>query len=209
MGETYRSVDLAAEALILAISSVCDVRTTAHSGTERAVQWRRKIANEERKPSLISQTDKWEIEHKCGKGRCNGGVKSERREKTLVDFTHRQVGDTAQTWKGTRKREEELHELMTLEEYTETHKLENDGGKGHDLRPFTYSSILAATNSFSSESKLGEGGFGPVYKNSEGLLAILGVTIMAKLNFIALSTKLAIIPGYGDHLTVNLIGVSP
>ncbi|XP_022885253.1 G-type lectin S-receptor-like serine/threonine-protein kinase At1g11410 isoform X2 [Olea europaea var. sylvestris] len=63
------------------------------------------------------------------------------------------------------KLEEELEKMITLEEYTDTDELENNERKGHDLKLFTYSSILAATNSFSSENKLGEGGFGPVYKN--------------------------------------------
>ncbi|XP_034212737.1 G-type lectin S-receptor-like serine/threonine-protein kinase CES101 [Prunus dulcis] len=34
----------------------------------------------------------------------------------------------------------------------------------HDLNIFTYESVLAATCNFSQENKLGEGGFGPVYK---------------------------------------------
>ncbi|KAI4346178.1 hypothetical protein L6164_013250 [Bauhinia variegata] len=35
---------------------------------------------------------------------------------------------------------------------------------GHDINVFSYASVMAATNNFSSENKLGEGGFGPVYK---------------------------------------------
>ncbi|CAN6684245.1 unnamed protein product [Malus baccata var. baccata] len=43
--------------------------------------------------------------------------------------------------------------------------LRNDGKIGHhDLSVFSYSSILAATSNFAEENKLGEGGFGPVYK---------------------------------------------
>ncbi|XP_073131750.1 G-type lectin S-receptor-like serine/threonine-protein kinase At1g11330 [Henckelia pumila] len=61
-----------------------------------------------------------------------------------------------------RKREEEVQELLTLEGYTDTY--EDRGAKGHDLRLFTYASILAATDNFSYKNKLGEGGFGPVYK---------------------------------------------
>ncbi|KAK6158331.1 hypothetical protein DH2020_005645 [Rehmannia glutinosa] len=58
------------------------------------------------------------------------------------------------------KREEELQELLTLEGYTD----DNGGGKNHDLRLFTYASIQSATRNFSSDYKLGQGGFGPVYK---------------------------------------------
>ncbi|XP_022851137.1 receptor-like serine/threonine-protein kinase SD1-8 isoform X1 [Olea europaea var. sylvestris] len=63
-----------------------------------------------------------------------------------------------------KKKKEELRELMTLEGYTETHPVESDRGQGHHLRLFMYSSILRATGNFSSTNKLGEGGFGPVYK---------------------------------------------
>ncbi|KAK6137234.1 hypothetical protein DH2020_029023 [Rehmannia glutinosa] len=58
------------------------------------------------------------------------------------------------------KREEELQELLTLEGYTD----DNGGGKSHDLKLFTYASIQSATKNFSSDYKLGQGGFGPVYK---------------------------------------------
>ncbi|KAL2326096.1 hypothetical protein Fmac_025154 [Flemingia macrophylla] len=40
----------------------------------------------------------------------------------------------------------------------------DDLKKGHNLKVFNYSSIMAITNMFSSENKLGQGGFGPVYK---------------------------------------------
>lgn len=41
---------------------------------------------------------------------------------------------------------------------------ENDLKKGHGLKVFDYALVLAASNGFSSENKLGQGGFGPVYK---------------------------------------------
>ncbi|XP_061357604.1 G-type lectin S-receptor-like serine/threonine-protein kinase At1g67520 [Gastrolobium bilobum] len=41
---------------------------------------------------------------------------------------------------------------------------EDDLNEGHDLKVFSYSSVMVATNDFLSENKLGEGGFGPVYK---------------------------------------------
>ena len=40
----------------------------------------------------------------------------------------------------------------------------NNLNKGHGLQVFDYTLVVAATNEFSSENKLGQGGFGPVYK---------------------------------------------
>jgi len=40
----------------------------------------------------------------------------------------------------------------------------NDFKKGHGLKVFDYTLVVEATNGFSSENKLGQGGFGPVYK---------------------------------------------
>ena len=40
----------------------------------------------------------------------------------------------------------------------------NNRKKAHDVSVFSYECITIATNNFSLESKLGEGGFGPVYK---------------------------------------------
>lgn len=50
--------------------------------------------------------------------------------------------------------------------YDPVNELQNDYGNmgKHDLSVFTYESVLAATSNFSKENKLGEGGFGPVYK---------------------------------------------
>lgn len=41
---------------------------------------------------------------------------------------------------------------------------EDFNSKASNLQVFNYSSIRATTNDFSSENKLGEGGYGPVYK---------------------------------------------
>ena len=40
----------------------------------------------------------------------------------------------------------------------------NDRQASHDLQSFSFESISVATSNFSTENKLGEGGFGPVYK---------------------------------------------
>ena len=41
---------------------------------------------------------------------------------------------------------------------------ESDHDNGAEIHYFNLSTILTATNSFSDANKLGEGGFGPVYK---------------------------------------------
>ncbi|XP_006427565.2 G-type lectin S-receptor-like serine/threonine-protein kinase CES101 [Citrus clementina] len=53
-------------------------------------------------------------------------------------------------------------------ELTEANKHGNGGKKQIELPFFSFSSVCAATNNFSATNKLGEGGFGPVYK---GVLA--------------------------------------
>ncbi|XP_059431427.1 G-type lectin S-receptor-like serine/threonine-protein kinase CES101 isoform X2 [Corylus avellana] len=68
------------------------------------------------------------------------------------------------------KREQESNEEATLLELTtsnrfgDANEINNDGRKGQDLKVFSFASVVAATNNFSIENKLGQGGFGPVYK---------------------------------------------
>ncbi|KAK6913047.1 Serine-threonine/tyrosine-protein kinase, catalytic domain [Dillenia turbinata] len=63
-----------------------------------------------------------------------------------------------------RRREQFLHELISPVKCDDGSELEDSGREGHDLRFFGYASIMAATENFSSGNKLGQGGFGPVYK---------------------------------------------
>ncbi|XP_017407147.1 G-type lectin S-receptor-like serine/threonine-protein kinase At1g67520 [Vigna angularis] len=54
--------------------------------------------------------------------------------------------------------------LATCSRSSTMEDFEDDLKKGHGLTVFNYTSVMEATNRFSSENKLGQGGFGPVYK---------------------------------------------
>ncbi|ONI01793.1 hypothetical protein PRUPE_6G159000 [Prunus persica] len=61
--------------------------------------------------------------------------------------------------------ENELLEWMESDRSTgDVNGLQNDGKLGNNLTVFRYASVVAATTNFSEENKLGQGGFGPVYK---------------------------------------------
>ncbi|BFG35102.1 hypothetical protein CerSpe_213760 [Prunus speciosa] len=61
--------------------------------------------------------------------------------------------------------ENELLEWMESDRSTgDVNGLQNDGKMGNNLTVFSYASVMAATTNFSEENKLGQGGFGPVYK---------------------------------------------
>ncbi|KAM5586759.1 hypothetical protein ABKV19_005601 [Rosa sericea] len=59
---------------------------------------------------------------------------------------------------------QDMLNFMKSNRPTDANGLQNDGKRGQDLSVFSYASITAATCNFSNENKLGEGGFGPVYK---------------------------------------------
>ena len=60
--------------------------------------------------------------------------------------------------------EKQLLDLTTPDRLLDADELENDGNTGHNIRVFSFACIATDTNNFSPESRLGEGGFGPVYK---------------------------------------------
>ncbi|XP_058779676.1 G-type lectin S-receptor-like serine/threonine-protein kinase CES101 isoform X2 [Vicia villosa] len=65
------------------------------------------------------------------------------------------------------EKETEMQELAASNELYSIKDLKDDF-KEHDIKVFSYASILEATMDFSPENKLGQGGYGPVY---EGILA--------------------------------------
>lgn len=60
--------------------------------------------------------------------------------------------------------EDALFELTPTDTLGDINEIGNDGKKGNDLKIFAFATISAATNNFSSVNKLGQGGFGPVFK---------------------------------------------
>ncbi|KAG2716721.1 hypothetical protein I3760_03G141300 [Carya illinoinensis] len=69
-------------------------------------------------------------------------------------------------WDQDRDRESTLFNLTSSRRSGDTYEIMNNGKEGHDLKIFNFHSIVAATDNFSTENKLGEGGFGPVYKGN-------------------------------------------
>ncbi|XP_059646556.1 receptor-like serine/threonine-protein kinase SD1-8 isoform X2 [Cornus florida] len=70
------------------------------------------------------------------------------------------------TWKR-RKRSNRNQDLFPFGPSKTTSKDDELGmQKGHNLPLFRFATIAAATDNFSAENKLGEGGFGPVYKGT-------------------------------------------
>ncbi|KAM5586770.1 G-type lectin S-receptor-like serine/threonine-protein kinase [Rosa sericea] len=64
-----------------------------------------------------------------------------------------------------RKIQNELLNLMKSNRPTDVNGVQNDGKmEQQDLSVFSYASLMTATCNFSEENRLGEGGFGPVYK---------------------------------------------
>ncbi|KAL6201862.1 hypothetical protein ACLB2K_025574 [Fragaria x ananassa] len=61
---------------------------------------------------------------------------------------------------------QDMLNIMKSNRPTDANGLQNDGKGGQDLSVFSYASIITATCNFSNENKLGQGGFGPVYKGT-------------------------------------------
>ncbi|KAI4333302.1 hypothetical protein L6164_018132 [Bauhinia variegata] len=60
--------------------------------------------------------------------------------------------------------DDEILDLVASDRHATVNELRNEVKKGNDSRVFSYASVMEATNRFSPGNKLGEGGFGPVYK---------------------------------------------
>ncbi|KAM7482140.1 hypothetical protein LguiB_006723 [Lonicera macranthoides] len=66
--------------------------------------------------------------------------------------------------RGMTKMERAKADLEGLDKFSEFNQFQNVLKKEHGFRVYSYQCVLEATSSFSITNKLGEGGFGPVYK---------------------------------------------
>ncbi|KAK1368292.1 G-type lectin S-receptor-like serine/threonine-protein kinase CES101 [Heracleum sosnowskyi] len=101
----------------------------------------------------------------------------------------------------------EIQELLTLKGYTDTINALGDDVK-NDLRFFSFTSIVAATRNFSADNKLGEGGFGPVYKGefSGQEIAVKRLSKKSTQGLTELKTELILIAKLQHTNLVRLLG---
>lgn len=55
-------------------------------------------------------------------------------------------------------------DTTNLSQHGNMNKLKRDEKKSHEFQFFSFESIASVTNNFASTNKMGESGFGPVYK---------------------------------------------
>ncbi|GMN50297.1 hypothetical protein TIFTF001_019455 [Ficus carica] len=102
-----------------------------------------------------------------------------------------------------------LNELTTLDRLKNAEELGNDGKKGHDLKLFSFDSIMAATDNFSTEKKLGQGGFGPVFKGKlpEGQeIAVKRLSMSSGQGLLEFKNELILIAKLQHMNLVRLLG---
>lgn len=68
--------------------------------------------------------------------------------------------------------------ILLITPYGKKKREEEGHGISHELKIFDFQVISAATVNFSADNKLGEGGFGPVYKVKVLSIVVLGVQLV-------------------------------
>ncbi|KAL5837534.1 hypothetical protein ACOSQ3_014703 [Xanthoceras sorbifolium] len=99
-------------------------------------------------------------------------------------------------------------EMFLLELMNEARKLEIEGKKGFNLKVYSFSSIMNATNCFSDENKLGGGGYGPVYKGSidEQEIAVKRLSRSLRQGLVEFKNELIIVAKLQHTNLVRLLG---
>ncbi|KAL8259885.1 hypothetical protein R6Q59_027838 [Mikania micrantha] len=100
-------------------------------------------------------------------------------------------------------------ELMASESFRDSGDIDRDGRKGSDMVVFSYAAIVAATNDFSDENKLGRGGFGPVYKgklSDEREIAIKRLSRTSRQGLVEFKNELILISKLQHTNLVRVLG---
>ncbi|CAI0456840.1 unnamed protein product [Linum tenue] len=102
-----------------------------------------------------------------------------------------------------------LAELMGADDRSDKDKVGDDGNPGHHLKMYTMASIIAATDNFSHQNKLGQGGFGPVYKGKlpEGReIAVKKLSESSDQGLVEFRNELILIAKLQHKYLVRLLG---
>ncbi|XP_076945573.1 G-type lectin S-receptor-like serine/threonine-protein kinase CES101 isoform X2 [Bidens hawaiensis] len=100
-------------------------------------------------------------------------------------------------------------ELMTSESFNNSSNTETSGRKGSHMVVFSFAAIVTATNDFSNENKLGQGGFGPVYKgklNDEREIAIKRLSRTSGQGLVEFKNELILIAKLQHTNLVRVLG---
>ncbi|KAJ0482345.1 putative protein kinase RLK-Pelle-DLSV family [Helianthus annuus] len=107
-----------------------------------------------------------------------------------------------------RKRDEYFLELAASESFKDVHQIESDGRYG-DLLLFSLASMMTATSDFSPDNKLGQGGFGPVYKgklNDGQEIAIKRLSRLSGQGLVEFKNELILIAKLQHTNLVRILG---
>ncbi|KAK4594731.1 hypothetical protein RGQ29_018439 [Quercus rubra] len=105
--------------------------------------------------------------------------------------------------------EKELCNSMISNRFDDVNEFPNDGKNGSDITIFSYECIKVATNNFSLENKLGEGGFGPVYMGkllTSQQIAIKQLSRNSRQGIIEFKNELILISKLQHMNLVKLLG---
>ncbi|XP_075645049.1 G-type lectin S-receptor-like serine/threonine-protein kinase At1g11330 [Castanea sativa] len=99
--------------------------------------------------------------------------------------------------------------LLSLDPSINMNEILNDGNDGARFRVISYTCVIAATNNFSVENKLGEGGFGPVYEGKLAggqTIAIKRLGQNSRQGILEFKNELIVMPKLHHVNIVKLIG---
>ncbi|XP_054825146.1 G-type lectin S-receptor-like serine/threonine-protein kinase CES101 isoform X1 [Prosopis cineraria] len=113
-------------------------------------------------------------------------------------------------WKTKGRKEDHLHQSETTSSNLhDPNELGYDDGFSQHLKMFTFVSIVEATDDFSVQNKLGEGGFGPVYKGKlpEGVeIAVKRLSRSSGQGLVEFKNELILIAKLQHKNLVRLLG---